>query len=68
VTYAVYSFAVNAFMSPPTRSTACAMSRAERVSLPLKRRCSRKCETPLSCSGSSRAPTPTHAPTHAEWA
>jgi hypothetical protein len=37
----VYSFAVNAFISPPTASRAEEMSRALRLDVPLKRRCSR---------------------------
>ncbi len=64
----MYSFAVKALMSPPTRSTAEAMSRALRASVPLNSRCSRKWETPDSWSGSSRAPTPTHTPVATESA
>ena len=37
-----------------------------RSSLPLNSRCSRKCDTPASSAGSSRAPTPTQAPTATE--
>ena len=49
-------------MSPPTRSTASAISRAERSAVPLNSRCSRKCDTPASSAGSSRTPTPTQTP------
>src|SRR4051812_25139139 len=49
-------------MSPPTRSIVWLISRAERESDPLNKRSSRKWLTPDSCSGSSRAPTPTQAP------
>ena len=50
-------------MSPPTASTSSAISRAVRSGVPLKSRCSRKCEIP-DCSGvSSREPVPTQMPT-----
>ena len=53
-------------MSPPTASTSSAISRAVRSGVPLKSRCSRKCEIP-DCSGvSSREPVPTQTPTHSE--
>ena len=44
------------------------MSRALRASVPLNSRCSRKCDTPDSSSGSSLAPTPTHTPAATESA
>src|SRR6478609_8384615 len=50
-------------MSPPTDSTACAMSTALRSSVPLKSRCSRKWLAPSWCSPSSTAPEPTQKPT-----
>ncbi len=58
----VYSFAVNALNSPPTSSSATEMSSAERSRVPLKSRCSRKCEAPWRVGVSSREPTPTHTP------
>src|SRR3954453_23534538 len=42
------------------------MSIAERVGVPLNRRCSRKCDAPLSCAASSLDPTWTYTPTAAE--
>ena len=42
------------------------MSIAERVGVPLNRRCSRKCDAPLSCAASSLEPTCTNTPTAAE--
>ena len=55
--------AVKAFISPPTASTASAISlRGARRSVPLNSRCSRKCEAPASSGGSSRPPTPTQQP------
>src|SRR5690242_8179660 len=42
------------------------MSMAERVGVPLNRRCSRKCDAPLSCAASSLDPTWTYTPTAAE--
>jgi len=62
----VYSFAVKALNSPPTASSAIEMSRAERSSVPLNSRCSRKWEQPCSVRDSSREPTPTHTPMQAE--
>src|SRR5689334_19350248 len=62
----VYSFAVNALNSPPTSSSATEMSSAERVGVPLKSRCSRKCEAPERDGDSSRDPTPTHTPMEAD--
>ncbi len=53
---------VKAFMSPPTASTASAISRALRCGVPLKSRCSRKCEAPAMVSGSSTEPVPTQNP------
>src|SRR5215210_5133639 len=49
-------------MSPPTRSTDCEICVADRVSVPLKSRCSRKWLTPATSAGSSRAPTPIQTP------
>jgi hypothetical protein len=62
----VYSFAVKALNSPPTASRATEMSSAERSGVPLKSRCSRKCEQPCRVGDSSREPTPTHTPIAAE--
>ena len=62
----VYSLAVNALNSPPTASRAIEMSSADRSPVPLKSRCSRKCEQPCSVAVSSREPTPTHTPMLAE--
>src|SRR3954463_3242738 len=42
------------------------MSIAERGGVPLNRRCSRKCDAPLSCAASSREPTCTNTPTAAD--
>src|SRR4051794_27946582 len=42
------------------------MSMAERVGVPLNRRCSRKCDAPLSCAASSLDPTCTYTPTAAD--
>src|SRR5579884_3626153 len=53
-------------MSPPTSSTASAISDAVQVGVPLKSRCSRKWEAPARSSSSSREPVPTHTPTAAE--
>src|SRR5207249_4097804 len=55
-------------MSPPTASIASAMSRADRVSVPLNSRCSRKCEAPASSGASSRDPASTQKPVVTEWA
>ena len=44
------------------------MSGAERVRVPLKARCSRKCDEPAISSGSSREPTPIHTAMLAECA
>src|SRR5437764_712816 len=49
-------------MSPPTASTASAISRADHVSVPLKSRCSRKCDAPASDASSSRDPVATQKP------
>ena len=54
---------MKAFISPPTASTASAISEALWSSVPLKSRCSRKCDAPASSRGSSRDPTPTQNPT-----
>src|SRR6478735_9235852 len=62
----VYSFAVKALNSPPTSSSSTEMSSAERVGVPLKSRCSRKCEAPDRDGDSSRDPTPTHTPMEAD--
>ena len=62
----VYSLAVNALNSPPTASRAIEMSSADRSPVPLKSRCSRKCEQPCSVAVSSREPTPTQTPMLAE--
>jgi len=53
---------VKAFVSPPTASIAAEMSRALRLRVPLKSRCSRKCETPDWGLVSSRDPTATQIP------
>src|SRR5688572_23613582 len=53
-------------MSPPTDSTAWAMSRALRASVPLNSRCSRKWLVPACSLGSSREPVPTQNPIAAE--
>jgi hypothetical protein len=58
----VYSLAVNALKSPPTRSTEREISCDDRVAVPLNSKCSRKWLTPLSSAGSSREPTPTQTP------
>src|SRR5581483_9575086 len=52
--------------SPPTASNASAMSRAVRVLVPLKSRCSRKCDDPLILGGSSRDPASTQKPSATE--
>ena len=65
---AVCSRLVKAFISPPTASTAIAMSRALRSAVPLNSRCSRKCEAPASASDSSRDPTPAQNPIDTERA
>src|SRR3954451_4447521 len=62
----VYSLAVKALNSPPTASSCTEMSSAERSAVPLKSRCSRKCEQPSNAADSSREPTPTHTPMLAE--
>src|SRR6476469_522529 len=62
----VYSFAVKALNSPPTSSSSTEMSSAERDGVPLKSRCSRKCEAPERDGDSSRDPTPTHTPMEAD--
>ena len=62
----VYSFAVKALNSPPTASSSIEMSSADRSAVPLKSRCSRKCEQPCSAGVSSREPTPTQTPMLAE--
>ena len=54
----VYSFAVKALNSPPTASSDTEMSSADRVGVPLKSRCSRKCDAPDIVGDSSREPTP----------
>ena len=57
--YAVSSLSVDALMKPPTPSIAFAISFGEgRRCVPLKKRCSMKCETPASRSSSSREPPP----------
>ena len=58
--------AVNASIWPPTESIARAMSSAERVSVPLKTRCSIRCEMPPRASGSTREPVSTQIPTATE--
>src|SRR3954453_7497264 len=62
----VYSFAVKALNSPPTSSSSTEMSSAERDGVPLKSRCSKKCEAPEREGDSSRDPTPTHTPMEAD--
>src|SRR5690625_2433179 len=62
----VSSREVNAFISPPTDSSAAEISTAERFAVPLNNRCSRKCDAPASSGGSSRDPTPTQMPIVAE--
>ena len=54
------SWAVNAFMSPPTDSTASCDLAALRSSVPLNSRCSRKWLAPASSSVLVREPMPTH--------
>src|SRR2546426_983360 len=51
---------------PPMASISSAMSAALRRSVPLKKRCSRKWETPFSWGSSSREPFSTQMPTVAE--
>ena len=53
----MYSLPVKAFISPPTASTAAEISRAERVVVPLKSKCSRKWDAPATEGLSSREPT-----------
>jgi hypothetical protein len=48
----VCSFVVKASICPPTESTMRAMSSADRVSVPLKTRCSMKWEMPVRSAGS----------------
>ena len=62
----VYSLVVKALNSPPTASSATEMSIAVRSGVPLKSRCSRKCEQPCSAGVSSREPTATQTPMLAE--
>ena len=62
----VYSFAVKALNSPPTSSRETEMSSADREGVPLKSRCSRKCDAPDRVGDSSRDPTPTHTPMAAD--
>ena len=62
----VYSLVVKALQSPPTSSSDSAMAAAERVGVPLKSRCSRKCDAPASSSDSSREPEPTQYATATE--
>src|SRR5436190_2986249 len=50
-------------MSPPTDSTASAISTARRAGVPLNKRCSRKWLAPARRSGLSREPVPTQKPT-----
>ena len=50
-------------MCPPTESMARAMASAERVAVPLKTRCSMRCEMPPRSSGSTREPVSTQTPT-----
>ena len=60
--------AVAALDDPPTESKATEMSLAERLAVPLKRRCSRKCVEPRWLSLSSREPTPTETETDTDGA
>ena len=53
---------VKAFVSPPTASISAEISSAPRLFVPLKSRCSRKCETPAEGPVSSREPTDTQMP------
>ncbi len=62
----VYSFVEKALDSPPMASKASAMSRAVWRAVPLKSRCSRKCDEPASSAGSSRDPAPIQNPIDAE--
>jgi len=57
---------VKAFISPPMESISIAMSLAVLFSVPLKKRCSMKCETPPISSGSCRDPTFTQTPMDTE--
>ena len=58
----VYSLPVKALRTPPTLSISIEMSRAVLLSVPLKRRCSMKCETPLISRVSNLEPVFTQMP------
>ena len=58
--------AVAAFSSPPIASKISAISSAEYLPVPLKSRCSRKCERPAWRVSSSRDPAPIQTPIAAE--
>src|ERR1019366_7624805 len=62
----VYSCPVKAFISPPTASMDDEIAIALRREVPLKSRCSRKCEAPATDGVSSREPTLTQIPNAAE--
>ena len=66
--YAVSSLSVDAFMNPPTPSIASAISFDEGLRrVPLKKRCSMKCETPPSRSSSNREPPSNIKTMLVEW-
>ena len=62
----MYSFEVNAFVSPPTASMADEISKEDLFFVPLNNRCSKKCEAPAVETVSSREPTLTQIPKAAE--
>ena len=62
----VCSREVAAFSSPPISSKISAICWASYERVPLKSRCSMKCETPAFASGSSRAPAPIQNPSETE--
>ena len=59
----VCSLAVKALEYPPRRSNSLAISRAERLFVPLKSMCSMKWVSPASSGASSRLPTFSQNPT-----
>ena len=61
----MYSLLVKAFISPPTASIADEISKAVRLVVPLKSKCSRKCEAPATDGDSSREPTLAQIPNDA---
>ena len=62
----MYSFEVNALVSPPTASIDDEISSDVLFLVPLNNRCSRKCEAPAVELDSSREPTLTQIPKAAE--